>query len=121
MSAMYQLVMMQIIYFFNNYPYIVQRIAVWTYHFSYYLGLCTEEICLCLLVRDFRKHLKQQFRVIFSCCGKLKSKFVIGNKSIKTWSSTAQQQQMANGIVVVNSNIVRIANAIGTHPRTKTF
>jgi hypothetical protein len=96
MSAMYKLVMQPSIYYFNNTPYIVQRIAVWTYNFSYYVGLCTEEICLGLLVRDFRKHLKQQFRAIFSCCGKLN---IVGITNATTPSNVQQQQWLPTNAV----------------------
>jgi hypothetical protein len=86
------------------------------------LGLCTEEISLCLLVRDFRKLLKQQLGTIFGYFGKLKDKFFVDNSTTATTtSSTVQQLTPANSITVVNSSIVRVANALSTHPRTKTF
>jgi hypothetical protein len=123
MSAMYQLVMQKTLAYINlNFSYIVQRIAFWAYNFSYDLGLCTEEISLCLLVRDFRKNVKQQLSPIFACFGKLKNKFVlVKNISTTTSASLTVQQLSANSITVMNSSIVRVANALNTHPRTKTF
>jgi hypothetical protein len=87
MAAIFRLVMQPTTAYFNHFPsYIVQRFSVWVYNFAYWLGLCTEEISLCLLVRDFRKHLKQQLRAIFPCFGKLN---IVGY----TFSTTGVQQQ----------------------------
>jgi hypothetical protein len=122
MSAMYQQVMQPAaVYFSQNSSYTVQRVAVWVYNSSYYLGLCTEEICLGLLVRDFRKHLKQRLWAIFVCCGTLEADNHVGNTTpIPTTSLPQQRRQHAtnNGVVAVNSNIVRVINAVNnTHPR----
>jgi hypothetical protein len=39
----------------------------WIKYLSYLLGLCTEEICLALLVRDFRKNIRNQLSSLIPC------------------------------------------------------
>jgi hypothetical protein len=117
MSAMYQLVMQQTLAYINkNFSYIVQRIAFWVYNFSYYLGLCTEEICLGMLVRDFRKFLKEQLRTIFPCFGKSEPGNNVGTTGATTAAAQQQKQQQLQqqrpSVVVVKSNIVRVTNAL---------
>jgi hypothetical protein len=48
---------------------VLRMVVLWANYVAYLLGLCTEEICLALLVRDFRQHIKQQWEGIFACCG----------------------------------------------------
>jgi hypothetical protein len=117
MSAIYQLVMQQtIVYFSCDFSYTVQRVATWVYNSSIWLGLCTEEISLSLLVRDFRKHLKQRVRALFPCCCKLHT---VGGNTNATIVSTVQQQQQRRQttnlpVAVVNSNILRVTASIGS-------
>jgi hypothetical protein len=118
MSAIYQLVMQPSLTLFNNSPYIVQRVALWVYNFSYWLGFCTEEICLCLLVRDFRKFLKEQFGAIFPSCGKSEvdnQHGYIGHTTVTpTTSLQTQQRQTTNG-VFVRSNIGPVNGTYNPH------
>jgi hypothetical protein len=115
MSAMHQLVMQpSIVYFSSNFSYTVQRVATWVYNSSIWMGLCTEEISLSLLVRDFRKHLKQRVRALFPCCGKVR---IVGNTNVTIVSTVQQQQQRrqtTNAIVVVNSNNLRVTASLGS-------
>jgi hypothetical protein len=117
MSAFYQLVMQKYTLYFDQFSYIVKRINYWVYNCSYYVGLCTEEICLGLLVRDFRNFLKQQLRALFPCCGKSESSDNHVGHTTLTPTTSLQQRQATNGVVVVRSNIVRVikAIAINTH------
>jgi hypothetical protein len=112
MSALFQLIMQpSIAPLSNNSSYIVQRIAFCVYNSSYWLGLCTEEISLGLLVRDFRKLLKQQFRTIFPCCGKS----AVGHTTASPTTSLPQRQT-TNAVAVVKNpnNVRRVTNAIGS-------
>jgi hypothetical protein len=114
MSALLQLVMQPLNqYFSENFSYILQRIYFWVYNCSIWLGLCTEEISLSLLVRDFRKHLKQRVRALFPCCG---NGGTVGGNTNATIVSTVQQQRRltTNGVGVVNSNNLRVTASIGS-------
>jgi hypothetical protein len=112
MSAIYQLVMQQLnAYVSRNFSYIPQRIFFWVYNFSYWLGFCTEEICLAFLVRDFRKFLTEQLGTIFPCFVKSESDKSVGNITV-TPTISLQQGQTTSRVVVVQSNIVRVTNAI---------
>jgi hypothetical protein len=81
---------------------VLRMVVLWANYVAYLLGLCTEEICLALLVRDFRKHIKQQWHDIFGCCcGAKKPDTTAGSFQ----SQTAQKhQQTIRSINVIKVN-----------------
>jgi hypothetical protein len=46
-----------------------KTIFYWTSNGTNFLGLCTEEICLGVLLRDFRQNVRHQLDNVF-CCGR---------------------------------------------------
>jgi hypothetical protein len=82
---------------------VLQMIVLWGNYVAYLLGLCTEEICLALLVRDFRKHIQRQWEGIFGCCCCAKKP----NTTIESFQSKTVQKQMksirANNVIKVNT------------------
>ena len=51
-----------------GWPDVPMTIIYWANYGTNWLALCTEEILLAILVADFRKNLKQQFRAMLCFC-----------------------------------------------------
>jgi hypothetical protein len=79
---------------------VLRMVLLWGNYVAYLLGLCTEEICLALLVRDFRKHIRQQWEDIFGCCGGKSPT----NTTEGIQSQTAQKQHQLNR----STNVLKI-------------
>jgi hypothetical protein len=56
-----------VLYSLANFPAEWSITIGWIRYLSYLLGLCTEEICLALLVRDFRKNIQNQLSSLIPC------------------------------------------------------
>jgi hypothetical protein len=84
---------------------VLRMIVFWGNYVAYLLGLCTEEICLALLVRDFRKHIKQQWEGIFGCCcATTNSHTTKTTEGIQSQMTQKQQQQTIRSINVIKVN-----------------
>jgi hypothetical protein len=78
-------------------------------YMAYLLGLCTEEICLALLVRDFRKNVREQVASLLPCnCGPFNQVlFASGATNV----NTSQMYNQSGTVLRVKANtLVPTAN-----------
>jgi hypothetical protein len=84
---------------------VLRMIVFWGNYVAYLLGLCTEEISLALLVRDFRMHIKQQWQDIFCFCW-------VKNSPTQTVQQKQQQPIRANNMIKVNNLVKPMPNVM---------